>query len=189
MKYISVLLFFVLFSCGNKETILLPKSNVTLIKEVQDYSPIYLFFKTKEKDTLVEVNRKNSISSTNCIFHIDKRLPLRLVVPEIIKLQAKKEGSAHKSETSENYFSYSDSIHKNLAFMSFTKIKYQLTNPKKGVPVYISKNGFQLQKLKSILGKITLGFDKNLSFGDYLQYKIAIQNLHLSNVSQDEFVY
>lgn len=189
MKYISVLLFFVLFSCGNKETILLPQSDRTIVKEVQNYSPIYLFFKTKGRDTLVEVNRKNSISSTNWIFHIDKRLPLRLVVPEIIKLQAKKEGSAHKSETSENYFSYSDSIHKNLAFMSFTKVKYQLINPKKGVPVYISKNGFQLQKLKSISGKITLGFDKNLNFGDYLQYKIAIQNLHLSNVSQEEFVY
>ncbi len=142
MKYISVLLFFVLFSCGNKETILLPKSNVTLIKEVQDYSPIYLFFKTKGKDTLLEVNRKNSISSTNWIFHIDKRLPLRLVMPEIIKLQAKKEGSAHKSETSENYFSYSDSFHKNLAFLSFTKVKYQLTNPKLGAIAYFSKNDF-----------------------------------------------
>ena len=189
MKYISLLLFFVLFSCGNQETILLPKSNVTLIKEVQDYSPIYLFFKTKGKDTLVEVNRKNSISSTNWIFHIDKRLPLCLVVPEIIKLQAKKERSAHKSETSENYFSYSDSIHKNLAFMPFTKVKYQLTNPKLGAIAYFSKNDFSLQKLKSISGKITLGFDKNLSFGNYLQYKIAVQNLHLSSVLQEEFVY
>jgi hypothetical protein len=189
MKYISVLLFFVLFSCGNKETILLPKLDVTLIKDVQDYSPIYFFFKMKGKDTLVEVNRKNSISSTNWIFHIDKRLPLRLVVPEIIKLQAKKEGSAHKSETSENYFSYSDSLHKNLAFMSFTKVKYQLTNPKSGAIVYFPKNGFSLQKLKSISSKITLGFDKNLSYGDYLQYKITIQNLHLSNVSQEEYVY
>jgi hypothetical protein len=189
MKYVCLVSLLVLFSCGHKETILLPKSNVTLVKEVQDYSPIYLFFKTKGKDTLVEVNRKNAISSTNWIFHIDKRLPLRLVVPEIIKLQAKKEWSAHKSETSENYFSYSDSIHKNLAFMSFTKVKYQLKNPKSGAIAYFSKNGFSLQKLKSISGKITLGFDKNLNFGDYLQYKIAIQNLHLTNVLTEEFVY
>nr|WP_314864396.1 hypothetical protein [uncultured Flavobacterium sp.] len=189
MKYVCLVSLLVLFSCGHKETILLPKSNVTLVKEVQDYSPIYLFFKTKGKDTLVEVNRKNSISSTNWIFHIDKRLPLRLVVPEIIKLQAKKEGSAHKSETSENYFSYSDSLRKNLAFTSFTKVKYQLKNPKSGAIAYFSKNDFSLQKLKSISGKITLGFDKNLNFGDYLQYKIAIQNLHLTNVLTEEFVY
>lgn len=189
MKYLSLILLFVLFSCGKDATILLPKSDISIVKDIQDYSSIYLFFKTKGKDTLVEVNRKNSISSTNWIFHIDKRLPLCLVVPEIIKLQAKKERSAHKSETSENYFSYSDSIHKNLAFMSFTKVKYQLTNPKSGAVAYFSKNDFSLQKLKSISGKITLGFDENLSFGDYLQYKIAIQNLHLSNVSQEEFVY
>ncbi len=179
----------VLFSCGNKETILLPKSDVTIVKEVQDFSPIYLFFKTKGKDTLLEVNRKNSISSTNWIFHIDKRLPLRLVVPEIIKLQAKKEGSAHKSATSENYFSYSDSIHKNLAFISFAKVKYQLVNPKSGAIVYFSNNGDSLQKLKNISAKTTLGFDKNLSFEKYIQYKIAIQKLHLPIVSQEEFVY
>lgn len=58
MKYTSLILLFVLFSCGEKETILLPKSDSTIIKEVQDHSPIYLFFKTKGKDTLVEVNRK-----------------------------------------------------------------------------------------------------------------------------------
>ncbi|MEY4963273.1 MAG: hypothetical protein RLZZ323_592 [Bacteroidota bacterium] len=188
MKYISLLLFLVLFSCGNKETILLPQSDVTLVKDVQNYSPIYFFFKTKGKDTLIEVNRKNSISSTNWIFHIDKRLPLRLVVPEIIKLQAKKEGSVHKSETSENYFSYSDSVHKNLAFVTFTKVKYQLAKSNDGV-FYVPKNGFQLQNIKSSSGKIALGFDKNISFGKYLQYKIAILNLHLATVSQEEYVY
>ena len=61
MKYTSLILLFVLFSCGEKETILLPKSDSTVVKEVRDYSPIYLFFKTKGKDTLVEVNRKNAI--------------------------------------------------------------------------------------------------------------------------------
>ena len=188
MKYTSLILLFVLFSCGEKETILLPKSDSTIIKEVQDYSPIYLFFKTKGKDTLVEVNRKNSISSTNWIFHIDKRLPLRLVVPEIIKLQAKKDRSAHKSETSENYFSYSDSLHKNLAFIPFTKLKFPKGNPHKEV-VLISKNDFQLTRLKKDLGKTTLGFDKNLNFGTYLQYKIAIHNLHLSTISKEEFIY
>ena len=188
MKYTSLILLFVLFSCGEKETILLPKSGSTIIKEVQDYSPIYLFFKTKGKDTLVEVNRKNSISSTNWIFHIDKRLPLRLVVPEIIKLQAKKEGSVHKSETSENYFSYSDSLHQNLAFISFAKVKLHQGKPHKEV-VLISNNDFQLTQLKKDLGTTTLGFDKNLSFGTYLQFKIAIHNLHLSNISKEEFIY
>lgn len=189
MKYISLLFLFVLFSCGDKETILLPKSDVTLVKDVQDYSPIYLFFKVKGKDTLVEVNRKNSISSTNWIFHIDKRLPLRLVVPAIMKLQAKKEGSSHKSETSENYLSYSDSVHKNLAFFPFSKVNYQLVKPKSSSIVCFSKNGDALQKLKNSSGITTLGFDKNMTFEKYIQYKIAFQKLNLSNVSNKEFVY
>ncbi len=189
MKYLSLILLFVLFSCGKDATILLPKSDVSIVKDVQDYSSIYLFFKTNGKDTLVEVNRKNSISSTNWIFHIDKRLPLRLVVPEIIKLQAKKEGSAHNSETSENYFSYSDSVHKNLAFISFAKLQFKLTNPKSGSIVYFSKNGDALQKLKNNAATTSLGFDKNISFEKYIQYKIAVQNLHLSNVLVEEFVY
>lgn len=189
MKYLSLILLFVLFSCGKDATILLPKSDISIVKDIQDYSSIYLFFKTKGKDTLVEVNRKNSISSTNWIFHIDKRLPLRLVVPEIIKLQAKKEGSAHKSETSENYYSYSDSLHKNLAFIPFTKINYQLTSSNIGALVLISKNGFSLNLLKKTKANTSLKFDKNMSFEKYLQYKIAIQNLQLSNVSQVEFVF
>ena len=189
MKYTYLLLILVLFSCGKKESVLLPKSNRTIVAKVQDYSPIYLFFKTNGNDTLVEVNRKNAISSTNWIFHIDKRLPLRLVVPEIIKLQAKKEGSAHKSETSENYYSYSDSLHKNLAFIPFTKINYQLTSSNIGALVLISKNGFSLDVLKKTKANTSLKFDKNMSFEKYLQYKIAIQNLQLSNVSQVEIVF
>ena len=189
MKYLSLIFLFVLFSCGKDATILLPKSDISIVKDIQDYSSIYLFFKTNGKDTLVEVNRKNSISSTNWIFHIDKRLPLRLVVPEIIKLQAKKEGSAHKSETSENYFSYSDSVHKNLAFISFSKMKYKLVNPKSDSIVYFSKNGDAFHKLKNNTAATGLGFDKNMSFEEYIQYKIAIQQLNLQNVSEVEFIY
>ena len=76
MKYFSLIVLFILVSCGNKEDILLPKSNTTVVKNVEDHSPIYIFYRTKEKDTLAEVNRKNSIISTNWIFNIDKRLPL-----------------------------------------------------------------------------------------------------------------
>ena len=67
------------------------------------------------KDTLLEVNKKNEIISTNWIFNIDKRLPLQLVIPEVMKLQEKKRAEvAHKNEKAENYYSYADSIGKNI---------------------------------------------------------------------------
>ena len=68
------------------------------VSNVVDHSPIYVFFRTKGKDTLAEVNRKNSIISTNWILNIDKRLPLRLVIPEVMKLQEKKRNEVpHKT--------------------------------------------------------------------------------------------
>jgi hypothetical protein len=40
-----------MFSCANKETVLLPKSNVTVVADVVDHS-LFIFFKTKDKDTV-----------------------------------------------------------------------------------------------------------------------------------------
>ncbi|WP_255577764.1 hypothetical protein [Flavobacterium sp. CHNK8] len=140
MKYFTVFALFVLFSCGKQEQVLLPKSNVTIVKDVTDLSPIYIFFETKGKDTLAVVNRKNSIISTNWILNIDKRLPLRLVIPEIIKLQQKKrEDKAHKNEKAENYYSYADTIGKNLAFIPFTNVYYKMEKPN-GTIIFFNKN-------------------------------------------------
>ena len=210
MKYFSVVILFVLLSCGNKEDILLPKSNVTIVSDVVDHSPIYIFFRTKGKDTLAEVNRKNSIISTNWILNIDKRLPLRLVIPEVMKLQEKKRNSAHKSELAENYYSYADSIGKNLAFLPFTKVYYKMEKPKFGVFIFFDKNneiwvnGFVVSRkelqnyLKNYLpinkpDKFLFCFDKQLSFGNYIQDKIFIQSLKFPvstvNLTDEEFIF
>ena len=90
MKCLSLICLFLLLSCGKKEDVLLPKSNVTIVKDVEDLSPIYIFFKTEGKDTIADVNRKSSIISTNWILNIDKRLPLKVVIPQVIKMQEKK---------------------------------------------------------------------------------------------------
>ncbi|MDI1303865.1 MAG: hypothetical protein PSX42_03280, partial [bacterium] len=146
MKYFSPIILFMLFSCGNKEDILLPKANTTIVKNVEDHSPIYIFFRTKGKDTLAEVNRKNEIISTNWIFNIDKRLPLRFVIPEVMKLQQKKrEEKAHKNELAQNYYSYADTIGKNLAFIPFTKVFYKLEKPIGIVLFFNSKNEILLE--------------------------------------------
>ncbi|MFY8069998.1 MAG: hypothetical protein ACOVMG_07890 [Flavobacterium sp.] len=185
MKKIVILISLLsLFSCEDKP-VLLPQVDHTILAKIEDHSPIYMFFKTEKKDTLIDVNRKNSISSTNWIFNIDKRLPLRLVVPEVIKLQAKKEGSAHKSAASENYFSYSDSIQKQLAFIPFTKLTFTLEQPKYGVNIYFAKNStvfvnaieVEKEDLKTYLShlpsdkplKFNYCFDKNSSYGSFVK--------------------
>jgi biopolymer transport protein ExbD len=196
MKYFSLLVLFIIVSCGNKEAVLLPKSNTTVVKNVEDHSPIYIFFRTKGKDTLAEVNRKNEIISTNWIFNVDKRLPLRLVITEVMKLQNKKrEEKAHKNEKAQNYYSYADTIGKNLAFIPFTKVFYKFEKPKSGIVVFFTKSNEVLvnnvimkkDELQEYLNKLpsdklnqhVFCFDKDLSFGSYIQNKIFIENLKL----------
>jgi len=209
MKYFSALVLFVLISCSNKEAVLLPKSNVTIVADVKDHSPIYIFFRTKGKDTLAEVNRNNSISSTNGIFNIDKRLPLKLVIPEVMKLQEKKRNSAHKNELAENYYSYADSIGKNMAFLPFTKVFYKMGKPKSGVIVFFDKKNqiwvndlmIKKDKLESFLNEfivrkginLQFSFSKDLSYGNYIQDKIFIQSLKFPvptiNLTDEEFIF
>lgn len=210
MKYLNFVFLLMLFSCGNKEAILLPKSNVTIVSDVVDHSPIYIFFRTKGKDTLAEVNRKSSIISTNWILNIDKRLPLRLVIPEVMKLQEKKRNEVmHKNELAENYYSYADSIGKNMAFLPFTKVVYKMEKPKFGVIVFFDKNNeiwvnslmIKKDKLENFLNefKIEKGihlhfcFSKDLNYGTYIQDKIFVRNLKFSfsdlNLTNEEFVY
>ncbi|PIF62472.1 MULTISPECIES: hypothetical protein [unclassified Flavobacterium] len=206
MKYFTLIVLFTLFSCGNKEDILLPKANTTIVKNVDDLSPIYIFFRTKGKDTLAEVNRKNSIISTNWILNVDKRLPLRLAIPEIMKLQEKKRTEkAHKNEKAENYYSYADTIGKNLAFIPFTNVYYKLEKSKSGIVVFFAKNNeilvdsievkreellTYLNRLPSnTLNQYVFCFDKNLTFGGYIQNKIFIESLKVEMKSTQEFIY
>ena len=111
------------FSC--QKEVQLVKAGRTIDSLVVDHSPVYMFMETKGTDTIIDVNRKNTIGTTNWIFNIDKRLPLKLVIPEIIKLQQKREGATlHKNDAAINYFSYTDSLQKSLAFMPFKEISY-----------------------------------------------------------------
>ncbi len=212
MKYLVFLSLFIMISCGNKESVLLPKSNITIVENVADHSPIYIFFRNKGRDTVADVNRKNSIMSTNWILNIDKRLPLRLVIPEVIKLQQKKrEEKAHKKETAQNYYSYADSIKKNLAFLPFTEIYYKMEQPKDFVTlIHFKKKGLitfnnqvldnnELPQLlnninKSPNAKLAFSFDRNMSFGEYIQTKIFLEKLQtksdaISKNQLHEYIY
>ncbi len=210
MKKIILLLVVVfLFSCQNKE-VLLPKANKTIVANLQNHSPIYFFFKLENEDTLVEVNQKNRISTTNWLFNIDKRLPLRKVVLEVKKLQLKKEASLHKSESSANYFTYMNDNSKTMAFMPFSNIKYKVEVADSNVlQIYFDRNDlvrignevFSKNELQNFIDKwsiyqqkrVVFSFDKMMSFEQYVQDKIFISNLKINSFSFDskhiEYIY
>jgi hypothetical protein len=123
-KFIWVLIIAIFIGC-KKETILLPLSDQSMVTEITDLSPIYMNFKSVNNDTVLDLNEKNRIGTTHWIFHIDRRLPLRLVIPEVIHLKDKKANAKmHTNEAAQNYFSYSDTTKKQLAFVSFESIHY-----------------------------------------------------------------
>jgi hypothetical protein len=207
-KFVLFLVSMLMISCGEDKEVLLPVAKETIVADVKDHSPIYFFFKLEEKDTIVDVNRNNSISSTNWLFNIDKRLPLRKVILEIKKLQTKKDKSAHKSAASENYFTYTDTEKKNLAFMPFTKIHYKLEKPDFNVVYFhldrndlvhynelvFSKNQLQEFINKMPNSRIYFSFDKGMSFGKYIEYKLFIKNLEITQKgvlvnSKKEYIY
>ena len=202
-KILVTLLAFALFSCNEKE-VLLPEVDTTIVEKVENLSPIYIFFEVKGKDTIAELNRKNAISSTNFIFNIDKRLPLKLVLPEVIKAVAKKEASAHKDSTSQNYYSYSDIKKKQLAFVPFTKMKYKLEKPKSGSVIYFSKNQivvdnvpFEKEKFEKYIENLSVEdlykcnfcFDKNDSYENYIQNLVFIKSLDIKRTHIEEYIY
>lgn len=205
---LSVLVI-LLVACEGKKEVQLPKSNQSLVTSIGEHSLVYIFFALKGKDTIADLNRSNTISSTHWVFNIDKRLPLRLVIPQVMKMQAKKEKSMHKSETSENYFSYADSLHKNLAFVSFINVTYKMERPKVGTFILFTPNNTVIVDAKEIkktalqdyLNHLSsdkprtlyFGFAKESSFDTYLQNQIFIKGLQFAgfdaNASRQEFIF
>lgn len=123
MKYLFTLfLTLSLLSCGNEKTLQLPEINHSEITEIDDISPAYIFY-DEEKDS-VELNRKNLISTTNWLVNVDKRLSLKLAIPQIKLLQNKKKNAGHKKEGAKNYFTCNDTSRKNLGFIDFTETEY-----------------------------------------------------------------
>jgi biopolymer transport protein ExbD len=184
--------------------VLLPKANETIVSDVLDHSPIYFFFKIEKEDTLVEVNRKNAISSTNWLFNVDKRLPLRKVILEVKKMQVKKSSSMHKSETANNYFTYTNSVTKTMAFLPFTNTNYKVEVPNPDVlQIYFDRNdlvrigdeAFSKNDLQNFIDKLSkakqrrvvFSFDKKMSFEKYIQDKIFIRKLNLPSQSLKSF--
>ncbi|MEN8125099.1 MAG: hypothetical protein ABFR32_08195 [Bacteroidota bacterium] len=128
MKYLKIFVLLILVTSCNKKEIQLPKIGEKGITNIQNNSSIWMFFNVIENDTIAVLNKKNKISNTHLIFNIDKRLPLRQVMPKIHDIQEKLKGdSPHKSEGMRNYFNYADTLSNTYALFDFTNTNYIFT--------------------------------------------------------------
>lgn len=121
-----ILLFFTLtiLSCSKKE-VKIPTLAEKGIQEVFNHSQVWFFFEVKNNDTIANLNRKNTISTTHWIYNIDKRLPLKSIIPSIIELKYKHANSLHSEEGMHDYFSYSDTISKKLSYLEFDTVIFK----------------------------------------------------------------
>lgn len=153
---LGIVVVIVLFTSCQKRMVQLPQVVEVETVSLTDISPIYIFYNEKAPND-VEVNRKNLISTTHWIFHVDKRNGLEQAGEAIEKLQLKKQNQkAHKNEASQNYFSVSDSIHKELAFVNFTEWPFRV----------IQEEALDTIPLTSS-NKLIFGKDKRVWVNDY----------------------
>ncbi len=128
MKYLKIfVLIFLIISCNKKE-LQLPKIGIKGLTDIQNNSNIWMFFNVIENDTIAILNNNNKIGNTHLIFNIDKRLPLREIMPKLHEIQEKsKEDSPHKTGDMNNYFSYADTLSNTFAQLDFTNTFYIFT--------------------------------------------------------------
>ncbi len=125
MKKLGLLVLSILFLSCAKQEIKLPTLAKKGIQEIQNHSQVWLFFEIKNMDTIARVNRKNTISTTHWIFNIDKRLPLKAIIPSIKDLQFKHANSLHSEKGMYDFFSYADTISNKLSLLKFDAVQYK----------------------------------------------------------------
>lgn len=126
MRYLFWFFVIILLSvsCDNKRNLELPQVATTTSIQMTDHSPVYIFF-NQENET-AELNRRNLITSTHWIFHIDKRNSLYEAGSQIDMMQTRKENpmSPHNNPNSRNYFSVANMSQKELGFIDFTDTRF-----------------------------------------------------------------
>ena len=129
MKYFKIFFILILVASCNKKNVQLPIIGEKGITNVHNNSSVWMFFNVINNDTVAVLNKNNKITNTHLIFNIDKRLPLRVVVPKLHEIQENlKKDSPHKSsETMHNYFNYADTLSNTFALFDFTNTFYLFT--------------------------------------------------------------
>ncbi len=194
MKKILLLVstVFLLAACSNKQ-MQITRASFTVEEGVDDHSPIYF----EEENGKMHLNEANRIGGTNYIFSVQRDLNVKEVLEEVRRIKNHKytEENMHKDEKGV-FFSYADTLHKNLAFFPFKNIEYSFErpkNPKQLLYVNGSNDFFYEGELiekedlvQQIQDKenISLGFSRTLDFEQYLQMRIFL----IENEIADKFI-
>lgn len=207
-------LIFVLSAC-NQKSLDLPQVAVAGISEIQNHSQIWVFYKHDTDKIKAEINKNNTISTTNWIINIDKRLPLSEVIPVFNLIKAKRaKKSIHSSDDAQNYLSYSNILENKISLFSIDSIQYMML-PKNDIKQLLNdkpcKNTIQFSKdivslnanniqkeawskktFESLSsGCVQLVFSKELTYQEYMDYRLKLIGVLPNNtrIETTEFIF
>lgn len=187
-KLVWLLPVFLLVVGCEKKTMNLPRASYTVVQEVEDHSPLYFEIDPDHSDS-IRVNDSNLISSTHFILSVSRDLNLLSVLKKTQEVKDKKYKDKIHPDDKEVYFSYADTLHKQLAFFPIKDLNYGFFRPKsmdKLLYMNASRDLFfedypiELEDLPNRikgLDDIQLGFSKALSFEHYLQLRVHLTAL------------
>jgi hypothetical protein len=117
-----ILILFLSIGC-QKKSMSLAKVAHTDISNVTDHSPVYI---TVGKDsTTADFNRKNLISSTNWIIHVDKHLKLVTLAPHFRYLMEKRQKRGmHDKPDAKIFFSVANQSTQQIGFIKTDPIEF-----------------------------------------------------------------
>ncbi|MBL4746874.1 MAG: hypothetical protein JKY08_10980 [Flavobacteriaceae bacterium] len=124
MKLIKLFLCCLVFASCAKKEIQIPLIAADGLQEIKNFSEVWMFFEIKNKDTSAVLNRTNTIISTNWVYNIDKKLPLKKVLPLLKKMKYKHKNGMHADKKTRDFYSYSNTSNKMLSFLEFTHVTF-----------------------------------------------------------------
>ena len=140
MKNYLLILFltcFLIIGC-QKTQIQLAKVGSSSLQEVDNYSSIYFNFDSIRHKLIV--NDHNRISNTHWLFHVDKRLKMKWLLPKWKELLLKRQKSPHEEIANDWYFTAFDTIKKRPALINGSQLSFLETNHIKDA-LFLDKNG------------------------------------------------
>lgn len=116
-----------IFSACNQKEMKVSRSDFSVVTEMNDFSPGYI---DKDKNGEIELNRSNFIGNTHWVLSVNRDLTLNEIAPFLKQLTDKKhaKGGMH-DDLKDIYFVYSDTVHKQNAYVKLPFRKFILEKP------------------------------------------------------------
>lgn len=183
-----------IFSACNQKEMKVSRSDFSVVTEMNDFSPGYI---DKDKNGEIELNRSNFIGNTHWVLSINRDLTLNEIAPFLKQLTDKKhaKGGMH-DDLKDIYFVYSDTVHKQNAYVKLPFKTIALTEP----PVYELGEGVMSLLIKSVddindtsnenVKTVLTTLDKNMKVETFVNVLIQLEKQKVTDkLNEEVYIY